>query len=74
MHLIAFEVYKKYLSVKSTLMKKLLSGNESVLFPLQKKFKEAGCECSLTKDKHKTTLIIRYTNIVAMPQHTRPTG
>jgi hypothetical protein len=55
-------------------MKKLLSGNGSVLFPLQKKFKEAGCECSLTKDKNKTTLIIRYTNIVAMPQHTRPTG
>jgi hypothetical protein len=55
-------------------MKKIFSSAMPVLSPLKKKFKEAGCECSLKKDKHKTVLTIGYTNIVPIKQQTRSAG
>ncbi len=43
-------------------MKKLIPiPTEGVLLPLIKKFKEAGCECLIKTDDHKTTLIVSYT-------------
>jgi len=53
-------------------MKKLtVSPKEAILFTLKKKFKDAGCECSLKADKHKTTLSIGYANIIQLTQSTR---
>ena len=56
-------------------MKKLTtSPKEAILFTLKKKFKDAGCECSLKADKHKTTLFIGYANVVQFPQSKRSIG
>jgi hypothetical protein len=53
-------------------MKKLtVSPKEAILFTLKKKFKDAGCECSLKADKHKTTLSIGYANIIQLSQSRR---
>ena len=41
-------------------MKKTGLSPQIMLYPLQTKFKKAGCECSLKKDKRHTTLIIGY--------------
>jgi hypothetical protein len=64
----------EYLSVKSTLMKKEFSSEKPALIPLHNKFKDAGCECALKKDKRQTILIIRYAGVVNMPPITRPTA
>ena len=64
---IVSEINRQYLVVKSTLVKKLTtSPNEATLFTLKKKFKDAGCECSLTADEHNTTLYISYANIYSI--------
>jgi hypothetical protein len=55
-------------------MKKEFSSEKPALIPLHNKFKDAGCECALKKDKHQTTLIIRYATVVNMHQSTRPTA
>jgi hypothetical protein len=74
MILIVLKNIIEYLSVKSTLMKKEFSSEKPALIPLHNKFKDAGCECALKKDKHQTTLIIRYAAVVNMHQSTRPTA
>ena len=63
----------EYLSVKSTLMKKEFSSEKPALIPLHNKFKDAGCECDLKKDKHQTTLVVRYAAVINM-LNTRPTA
>jgi hypothetical protein len=55
-------------------MKKEFSSRKPALTPLHNKFKDAGCECALKKDKHQTTLIVRYATVVNMPPATRPTA
>ena len=56
-------------------MKKLTtSPKAATLFSLKKKFKEAGCECSLKADKQKTTLSIGYANIIRFSQSKRSVG
>jgi hypothetical protein len=55
-------------------MKKLFAPAGLALFPLKKKFKEAGCTCSLKKDKNQTILTISYANIVPMKQQTGSAG
>lgn len=74
MLLIALNSTMEYLSVKSTLMKKEFSSEKPALIPLHNKFKDAGCECDLKKDKHQTTLIIRYAAVISMPPNFRPTA
>jgi len=56
-------------------MKKLTtSPKDAILFTLKQKFKNAGCECSLKADKHKTTLSIGYANILRLSQSKRSVG
>ena len=53
-------------------MKKIFPLSKAVLRPLAKKFKEAGCQCSIKKDKRQTVLTIGYANIISL-NPTRPT-
>jgi hypothetical protein len=55
-------------------MKKEFSLGKPVLIPLHNKFKDAGCKCHLKKDKHQTTLVIRYAAVIDMPPNIRPTA
>jgi hypothetical protein len=55
-------------------MKKELPSEKPSLIPLHNKFKDAGCECNLKKEKDQTTLIVRYTAVINMPPNFRPTA
>lgn len=65
---------RNILVTESTTMKKTYSKNKPVLYPLKKKFKDAGCECLLTIGKHQTILTISYANIIPMTRPTRSAG
>jgi hypothetical protein len=55
-------------------MKKRDYTNKPLLMPLKKKFKDAGCECTLKIEKHYTILTISYANVVLMTQPKRSAG
>ena len=72
--LIVFQLAGRYFCAESTTMKKTDYSHKPVLIPLKKKFREAGCECTLQADEHHTVLKISYANIVVMPQPSRSAG